>query len=252
MGRKNRRRQVARLFSEQTQLLKSYRPFVDDVAERAEVHEQAGRLGVSRHVLFSVAVAGQCTLPFNLRGAQNLGRLIDDEKAGFEIVEKACLKIVVAWKDGSHPRRCVQVDDSKRGDMFVIFVGGPLVCRLELDIGNGLGRPLGLRIEGAYLLEIVTDELEPYGCGTARREDVQDATAAGEIARRRDGVLVTKAEREEVALELARVEAVARREPPNAAHEELGPDRTVQERGCGRHHDDLLVLREGHERADAR
>ena len=202
--------------------------------------------------LFSVAVAGQYTLPFNLRGAQNLGRLIDDEKAGFEIVEKACLKIVVARKDGPHPRRRVQVDDSKRGNMFVILVGGPLVCRLELDVKNRLGRPLGLRIEGAYLLEIVTDELEPHGCGTARREDVQDAAAAGEIARRRDGVFVTKAERDEVALELARVEAVARRKPPDAAQNELGPDGAVQERRGRRHHDDVLVPREGHERPDAR
>jgi hypothetical protein len=58
-----------------------------------------------------------------------------------------------------------------------------LAERQQQQVFDRVERPLRARVEDAHALDVVAEELEPHGPRIARREDVEDPAADGEVAR---------------------------------------------------------------------
>ena len=107
-------------------------------------------------------------------------------------------------------------------------------------------------IECAEGVDLVTEELDPDGERGRRREDVDDAAAAGELATTRHLSGGRIAEIQELAEQLVLAEATVDDELTRRPREIVGRDRVLDERLDARHEDPGAATPPGRQGGDAR
>ena len=172
------------------------------------LHRQIQRLGRQRAVRgFAIGLRPRLIGVQDHRQAlvPRLGRLVvdADQGAGRQIVEQAGHPLVEQRQPVLQPGATAALADggvqgivagrAELGDIALaeardaVGVQQGLADRKEIDLGQLLGRALGLGIEGADALQRVAEQVEANGLLGGRRIDVDDAAADRELAPLGDG-----------------------------------------------------------------